>query len=272
MQDFSQLLTQYGWHAALIGLLGTIIVGLLKRPLSAAIAIKFPPATNPIKAEQFDAIAFLLAFCVAVVLAVGYLIVTKVAGLRVPSDSLLTEATFYGTNVLGVWMFQTIYYQVWKKAGLKSVIEISWSAIKARLFKKGTSSVDFVVAATQSVQRIFSSGKLNVADTLSAAAPLVEDIVSQLTAEAGGDAQVSAKKNVDTLAWSVEAIVPTVSKEEVTAVAQAVDDFVAQSRISVVVPSGLVDFEAASSDPNSTQAKVVVRSGVKSVKKPIVKF
>ena len=105
----SQLFSSYGWQLAIIGLLGTLLVGWLKTPVRNLITKNGEASASD---ENFDTIAFVFGFIVAVVLGFAYTLVASWAGWIVFADDapVVYDFALYLSNIVGVWLYQISYY------------------------------------------------------------------------------------------------------------------------------------------------------------------
>lgn len=232
MHEMSYLLALYGWPIVLLGLLGTVFVGFLKKPLNVIISKKFPPAVNPIKEESFDTIGFLVAFSMAVIISAIYSTVTLFTSTTQPVDSLTFAVIFaaYSTNLLGVWGCQTIYYQLWKKLGIRRLAELAKQAIKRGLTKKDLAFT--LSAAVRILKKALSGNKVDIDTILREAASVVPGIAEEILAniEKAGKNKANIKETTQRLSLTAQEFAAAIPKDKLGTVAKVALDCASKAK------------------------------------------
>lgn len=259
------LLESYGWQVAIVGLIGMIVVGILKKPFKLVVN---KIAKKEISDTGFDTAAFLLGFVVAIILGVVYSIVALHCGwLYSYVDGVRVLETYtwvhWITTILGTWGFQVAYYNIWKKLGLKRILLIIWRGIVAvfkRMLDKNKDGSVTVDEAVSTVTDLLHSGKLNIDQVLSsvaAAAPQVAaDVISAVTEEAGEEGKVNLAQDVAKLEEVTQTIVSTIPQEKLGTVVS-----------NLVEEAGKKVQQAVENTP-----EVADSASVQPPKKPVIKF
>lgn len=224
----SQLFESYGWQLALIGFFGTFVVTWLKTPAKAIVARivrkKEEKKVEVSEDQTFDMIAFLLGFTVAILLGSLYTLIASKLGWIVSTEEkpVAYDFALYLSNVIGVWLYQISYYQIWKKLGLKRLVATIIASIKARFDKNNNGKIDFQEAA-EIVQGLLTNGKLSIEDVLAIVAKTApeaaNDAVLAVQKEAGTAGVVSLKENTDKLDAAVNEILSKIPQEKLAKVA-----------------------------------------------------
>lgn len=186
-----ELLRSYGWQLALVGLLGTFVVGLLKRPLHKLIYKRdtYQGITeyNPTTEKTFDVIGFLLGFVIAAILGCAYTAFAKHFGWInniVEGEKTPVSYTFYVylSNAFGTWLFQMLYYQAWKKLGIKTICTIIKNAVIKSITKNKEGKFN-INEATAVVLGMIKNGKLSIDEVVSTVKDVVPDIAQDVVEE-----------------------------------------------------------------------------------------
>ena len=222
----SQLFSSYGWQLAIIGLLGTFIIGKLKTPVRNIVTRSVNKNTkNEAKdvESSFDTVAFLLGFGVALVLGIFYSLIASKSGWIVSTEEnpVVYDFSLYLSNIVGVWLYQISYYQIWKKLGLKKVAALIVAKIKAKFDKNSDGEIDFTEAA-RIVQGLLANGKLSIDDVLTTVSKAVpeaaKEAVLAVEEEMGDEGKVDAKANIAKLSAAAQEIIAKVPQEKLAKV------------------------------------------------------
>ena len=250
------LLQTFGWQIALVGLLGTIIVGLLKKPFSFVVN---KIAKKEISDTSFDTAAFLLGFVVALILGIVYSILAS-------HFAWVDEYTWVNwiMSIFGTWGCQVSYYNIWKKLGLKRLLIIIWEAIKQSIKNKADKNKDIEEAA-QVLDDLLGSGKLSLNDFMDCvrdtAPGVAENILNAIINEAGVEGTFDFKKNTDTLQELITALISNVPQDALTAIVEDAE--------------GCVDDEEADEPEQPEPAPETPKQETikaEQPKKPVIKF
>ena len=197
--DIATFFRTFGWQISLVALIGTLIVGWLKTPVRRIVTKK---STEETLESNFDVVAFILGFCVALIIGVIY------SALATNLGWVDQSGTFgvYVYNSLAVWAGQIIIYQIWKKLGVKRICLIAWTFLKnlvKGLLDKNKDGVITVDEAFKTIEGLVKDGTLSinqVLDGIAYAAPsVIDELLSYIGDEAGDDATVDTKANISKL-------------------------------------------------------------------------
>lgn len=193
MESLLTLLKEFGWQLFLVGVLSSILVGVIKTPIRAALNKKYPDKeTAGYKKMEtiFDTCVVLGTYLMSALAALLYLFLAKLFTWK----ALLSSS-------LSVYAIQSACYLVWKKLGLKKILELLWEQIVKlfhKIFDRDKDGKITFEEATQTIQGFVKDGKLDVKGILQLAEEEIpnfaENVVKSLTEEAGEDAQVDPKE------------------------------------------------------------------------------
>ena len=224
---FNDLLANYGWQLAIVGLIGTIVVGLLKKPFNSLIRKGKEGET---KAEQtFDVVAFVLGLVIAVALSCTYTALAQHFGWLYSAEDLKIEynVLLYLSNSLGGWLYQILYYQIWKKVGLKRLWDIIKNKVK-KLFDKNKDGKIDGDELSAIILGMLKNGKLNIDEiisTVTAVAPEVaQEVIDQVTEEAGEAGKVDTDDAVAKLNEITQTLLAGIPESKLSSLATAVVD------------------------------------------------
>lgn len=193
--DIATFFRTFGWQISLVALIGTFIVGWLKKPVRSIVTKK---STEETVESNFDVVAFILGFFVAVIIGVVYTALATNLGWV---DQVGTFGV-YVYNALAIWVGQILIYQIWKKLGVKRLCLVIWSFLKnvaKKIFDKNKDGVITVDEAFKTIEGLVKDGTLSinqVLDGIAYAAPsLIDELLSYIGDEAP-DATVDTKANV----------------------------------------------------------------------------
>lgn len=230
MTDLFTLFTRYGWQLALVALLGTIIVNLLKTPFKKLTAKILKTTPEALSEANFDVAASILSFLVAAILGITYSIIASTCGfLTVEIDGAVVvkklEFMGYVSNVMGTWVYQVVFYNIWKKFGLKRILAIIFTAIKSRIDANKDSKLtieDLLVLIT----KLKKDGKITseeIIEIIRQEAPKVADeIISTISAD--DSAKINIPETIQSTATAVETVVEKIPSKAIQDVASALID------------------------------------------------
>ncbi len=211
----NQLLSSYGWHLAVVGFLGTLVVGILKKPFNRLIKGKATEVTeySQTKETAFDVVAFVLGFIIAAGLGCAYTALAQHFGwIYNVVDGNKNFATYdvyvYLSNSLGAWLFQTLYYQIWKKCGVKTIFGIIKNAV-VRVFTKNKDGKFDINEVTATVLKAIKNGKLNINEVISMVTNAVPEIAADVVDQVSKQADEAASVNSDDAIAKLEEITRT---------------------------------------------------------------
>jgi hypothetical protein len=230
MTDLFTLFTRYGWQLALVALLGTIIVNLLKTPFKKLTAKILKTTPEALSESNFDVAASILSFLVAAVLGVTYSIIASTCGfLTVEIDGVIVAKKLdfmgYVSNVMGTWVYQVVFYNIWKKFGLKRILVIIFNAMKSRIDANKDSKLtieDLLVL----IAKLKKDGKITseeIIEIIKQEAPKVaDDIISTISAD--DSAKINIPETIQSTATAVETVAEKIPSKAIQNVATALID------------------------------------------------
>ena len=124
MSGIVEVLRNYGWQMCLAAFIGTLLVGLIKTPINKAIKRKLDK-TEADEAKRkkvnafYDSLVYIGNYLIALLVSVIYIYVFKL-GFGVVK---LFEMS------LQIWLLQNAFYGIWKKLGLKGLLEVIFSGV-----------------------------------------------------------------------------------------------------------------------------------------------
>ena len=223
---FNDLLASYGWQLAIVGLIGTFVVGFLKKPFNSLIRKGKEGET---KAEQtFDVVAFVLGFVVAVILSCTYTALAHHFGwLKTNDEQLQYNVFIYLSNSVGGWLYQLLYYQLWKKVGLKRLWDIIKRKVKGLFDRNKDGNIDGDELSAV-ILGMLKNGKLNldeIISTVTTVAPEVaQEVIDQVTEEAGEAGKVDTDDAIAKLNEITKTLLAGIPESKLSSVANAVVD------------------------------------------------
>lgn len=197
MQEAVKIISESGIWVFLIGILTSIIIGIVKTPIRAKYVECIIPGEERTNRENlFDTITFLSTYVIAFIAAlVYYTISTKmfnfgeIAKLSLP-----------------IWLSQSIAYGAWKKLGIKRALKLLAKLIFKDLNNNGEVSID---EAISQVVKGIKEGKFGIEDLVSTVndnlAEVVEDVAEASEGTEEADLAVKmAEDGVDELAENIK--------------------------------------------------------------------
>lgn len=196
---FGAILLEYGWQICLLAVIGCILVGIIKTPINNAVtrklnAIDADEATRKKYNATYDSLVYLGNYVIALIITIIDQFIFKLN---------LSISEIFEMSIQ-TWVLQNTFYGIWRKLGLKGLLEIIMKALKNWLVKffdkdgDGTADLHEVVGAVSEVttdgkidtNKLFNKASQTTATVLSAA---VEDIEKAAPEETKIDTE--AKKN-----------------------------------------------------------------------------
>ena len=197
--DIATFFRTFGWQISLVALIGTLIVGWLKKPVRNLVTKK---STEETVESNFDVVAFILGFAVALILGVVYSALATNLGWVAQTGSF----GVYVYNVFATWTGQILIYQLWKKLGIKRICVLVLNFLKniaKRMFDKNKDGVITVDEAFKTIEGLVKDGALSVnqvLDGIAYAAPsLVDELLSYIGDEAEEDGKTDPQANLNRL-------------------------------------------------------------------------
>lgn len=127
---FGAILLEYGWQICLLAFIGCILVGIIKTPINNAVTRKLDAKnadeeTRKKYNKTYDSLVYLGNYVIAFIITV---IDQFIFTLN------LTIGEIFEMSIQ-TWVLQNTFYGIWKKLGLKGLLEILMKALKNWLVK-----------------------------------------------------------------------------------------------------------------------------------------
>lgn len=217
MEELLTLFLRYGWQICITGLIGSILIGIIKTPIKAKVLKKLsnlPADSEAVKHTEnaLDTTIFLGTYVISIGLAAAYLTLMNL----IISFNTIISSSFQ------IWLVQNVVYGVWKKLGLKRIliyiIEGFNKAIISRLDKNKDGKVTFTEAA-EALTGLIKNGKIEVSELLKMAEETSPGIVTEILENATKEEKESTKETSNISTSNV--IIPTNdAKKIITALTQ----------------------------------------------------
>jgi hypothetical protein len=180
MQEAVKLISENGIWVFLIGILTSIIIGIVKTPIRSKCIDSKVDSTEKQKRENlFDTIVFLSTYAVAFIAAMVYY--------------PLSTKTFIISEIfelsLPIWLSQSLAYGTWKKLGLKRALGLLAKLVFKDLNRDGEISLD---EAISQVVKSVKEGKLGPEEIMSAVNENLPEVVKEV-AEVAKDTEEGVK-------------------------------------------------------------------------------
>ena len=188
MSGLISLIAQYGYHISLVALIGMITIELVKIPLNAVLKKKLPKVIE--NAGKFDLVAFILSFIVAAVLAVSYSLIISytdfMSVIKGGGEDLILPLSIVGylTNIFGTWVLQTMYYSVYKKLGIKRLLQVILNAVITAIKRALDTNKDGKVKLEEAllkVQSLLENKKIDTNKVTDFAEELVQESIKNFS-------------------------------------------------------------------------------------------
>ena len=116
---FGAILLEYGWQICLLAFIGCILVGIIKTPINNAITRKLDAKDADEEARKkynktYDSLVYLGNYVIAFIITVIDQFIFKLN---------LTIGEIFEMSIQ-TWVLQNTFYGIWKKLGLKGLLEI----------------------------------------------------------------------------------------------------------------------------------------------------
>lgn len=216
MSDLTTLLSQYGWHIAIVGLIGTILIEILKIPMNSIISKKFPDSYS--NTQKMDSIWFILGLAVAAILGLVYSVIAShtdiLSRFATSGQGITTTVTAwtYFTNIFGTLLFQTIYYSIYRKLGVKKILQILLKTILS-LFDKDDDGQVEILESIQTIQNLFSDGKITKEEISQILSEVAKETISDVTEQAGEEATVDKSEQISNITDLANNVVQTIPND-----------------------------------------------------------
>lgn len=223
MATLIMLIEKYGYQLALTGLLGVIIIEVLKVPMNKLLIKRFPKIIAD--AEKFDIVAFLLSFIIASLLAVSYSLIISYTNILSIVDgdgnyiSTILPIVGYLTNILATWMFQLLFYSIYKKLGIKRLIKILLGSAKKSMDTNKNGKIELMEAIAK-IQSLLVNNKLSKERIATLAEEITKNTVETITEEAGTSATINEQAEVIEIKNKVDKAITKIPSKEVKHLAE----------------------------------------------------
>lgn len=217
MEELLTLFLRYGWQICIAGLIGSILIGIIKTPIKAKVLKKLsnlPADSEAVKHAEnaLDTTIFLGTYVISIGLAAAYLALMNF----VISFNAIISSSFQ------IWLVQNVVYGVWKKLGLKRILKYIIDGFKkaiiSRLDKNKDGKVSFTEAA-EALTGLIKNGKIEVSELLKIAEETSPGIVTEILENATKEEKESTKETSNISTSNV--IIPTNdAKKIITALTQ----------------------------------------------------
>lgn len=160
MSGLISLIAQYGYHIALVALIGMMVIEVVKLPLNNILKKRLPKVIE--NAGKFDLVAFILSFIIAAVLAVSYSLIISytdfLSVIKGGEEDLILPLSIVGylTNIFGTWVLQTMYYSVYKKLGIKRLLQVILTSLAVAIKKVFDTNKDGKVRLEEAILKVQS--------------------------------------------------------------------------------------------------------------------
>lgn len=217
MESIINLVLGKGLWPLVVGIITSILIGAIKTPIKKAV-IKdgLDEKTKLHRENVFDILVFLGSFVMAFLGAMVY--------------SLILSRAFLIMDIIGftpyAWLAQSMVYGIWKKLGLKRLLQLILKLLIRDRNKDGKISLDEAIAM---VKDAFKNGKLDVDELLKNSVENVCENIENVLTEATEGIEVDkaseavkqavegdSSKLVETIKESAESLVnpeKTISSE-----------------------------------------------------------
>lgn len=217
MESIINLVLGKGLWPLVVGIITSILIGAIKTPIKKAV-IKdgLDEKTKLHRENVFDTLVFLGSFVMAFLGAMVYSLILS----RAFSIMDIVSFTPY------VWLAQSMVYGIWKKLGLKRLLQLILKLLIKDRNKDGKISLDEAIAM---VKDAFKNGKLDVDELLKNSVENVCENIENVLTEATESVEVDkaseavkqavegdSSKLVETIKESAESLInpeKTISSE-----------------------------------------------------------
>jgi len=188
MSGIVEVLRNYGWQMCLVAFIGTLLVGLIKTPINKAVKHKL----NKVDADDakrkkvntlYDSLVYIGNYLIALLGSVVYTYAFKL-GFGVTK---LFEMS------LQVWLLQNAFYGIWKKLGLKGLLEVIFSrAIKwaKNFFDRDGDGKVTPKEVKDTAQEVLTDGKVDSNKLFGKVVEKVPNLVIDIVDEAASKSEV----------------------------------------------------------------------------------
>lgn len=211
MQEAVKLISESGIWVFLIGVLTSIIIGIVKTPIRAKYVDKLQQGEERTKRENiFDTVTYLSTYVVAFLAAMVYYTI---------STKLFNIAEIAKLSI-PIWLSQSLIYGAWKKLGIKRVLKALAKLLLKDTNKDGEITLD---EALNQIVRGIKEGKFGVEDLVTTVNTNLSEVVEDISKLAEGSEE--SEKIEELAAEGIDEVAENI-KEEVTESAKEVANVV----------------------------------------------
>jgi hypothetical protein len=195
MSGIVEVLRNYGWQMCLAAFIGTLLVGLIKTPINKAIKRKLDK-TEADEAKRkkvnafYDSLVYIGNYLIALLVSVIYIYVFKL-GFGVVK---LFEMS------LQIWLLQNAFYGIWKKLGLKGLLEVIFSGVikwVKNFFDRDGNGKVTPEEVGETTQEVLTNGKVDSNKLFGKVVEKVPNLVIEVVDEAAKKADVEVSTDTD---------------------------------------------------------------------------
>lgn len=179
MESIIKLVLDRGIWVLVVGIITSILIGAIKTPIRKAVIREDLEESVKTRREHiFDTVVFLSTFVSAFLGAMCYYLIINKVFVLVDIASLS----------LSVWLAQSMVYGIWKKLGLKRLLQLILKLFVKDRNKDGKISLEEAVAM---VKDAFKNGKLDVDELLKETVDNACDNLTEVLIEATEEVEVN---------------------------------------------------------------------------------
>lgn len=185
MDGIIKLIQEHGVWVFLVGVITSIIIGIIKTPIkNKVIPDGLDEAEKTKRGNIFDTVVFFSTYIFAFLGALVYYLIINRTFSILPILSLS----------LPVWMAQSMTYGIWKKLGLKRLLELLLKLFIKDKNNDGSISLDEALAQ---VKNAYKNGKLDLDTLIKDATDNAVENFDETIAQAGQELDEADKVTVN---------------------------------------------------------------------------
>lgn len=185
MDGIIKLIQEHGVWVFLVGVITSIIIGIIKTPIkNKVIPDGLDEAEKTKRGNIFDTVVFFSTYIFAFLGALVYYLIINRTFSILPILSLS----------LPVWMAQSMTYGIWKKLGLKRLLELLLKLFIKDKNNDGNISLDEALAQ---VKNAYKNGKLDLDTLIKDATDNAVENFDETIAQAGQELDEADKVTVN---------------------------------------------------------------------------
>ena len=185
MDGIIKLIQEHGVWVFLVGVITSIIIGIIKTPIKNKVIPDSLDGEEKIKRENiFDTVTFFSTYIFAFLGAIVYYLIINRSFSILPILSLS----------LPIWMAQSMSYGIWKKLGLKRLLGL---LLKLFIKDKNNDGEVTLDEALAQVKNAYKNGKLDLDTLIKDATDNAVENFDETVAQAGQELDEANKVMVD---------------------------------------------------------------------------